>query len=84
MNELMLRINEIEWVEYILKRDIDILARCYVSNTMDANLKLPSELDVSYNNLLERLVQKIKTNNKNTHINIINLMTYIDYYFNFT
>lgn len=84
MNELTHQINEIERIESILNIDLDILANCYISNTMHAHLKVPDEFDGSYNTLVDRLVQRIQIKNRHAHININNVMTYMDYYFNFS
>jgi hypothetical protein len=82
MHELMVQLNYIEYTETRLQRDLDLLADCYLSNTMHAGLKLSSELEVTYNTILVRLVEIIQCKNKNAHIDMNNIMTYLDYYFN--
>lgn len=81
MHELMIQINQIERDEAILNRDLDILANCYISRTMNPHLRLPIDNDVSYNHLLDRFVKRIQMQNRNVHIDMNNVMTYLDYYY---
>jgi hypothetical protein len=92
LNSLMKEINKVEKQTGLLEKDIAYLAQSYI--TENTNFELPMNdidciecepiIQISYQDLLERVVRKIKEQSPhNTYIDERNLMTYIDYYYQF-
>ena len=91
LNALMEEINKVEKQTNLLEKDIAYLAQSYI--TENTNFELPmNDIDcilcepivqISYQELLERVSRKINEQSPHTYIDKRNLMTYIDYYYQF-
>ena len=86
MDTLLDEIQNIDNQIDLLKKDIEYLANCYIND--DTNFELPlSEddtiIEIDYQTLFDKVLQKIIEKNPNIHIDNIKLMSYIDYYYQF-
>ena len=84
MNELMYELENAQKTEDSIDNLVRYIAYCYVNNiTSCANiLHCNSKVyDCSYNYVLHRLVEYITTKYK-INIDVVTVMSYLDYYFN--
>nr|QOI90513.1 hypothetical protein HWQ62_00378 [Pyramimonas orientalis virus] len=86
MNTLLLEIINVENKLSIIEQDIEYLARCYINE--ETNFELPMNdgeaiVDMSYDDLKNKVSHKIQLLSPNTYIDESNLMSYIDYYYQF-
>ena len=86
MDTLLDEIQNIDNQIDLLKKDIEYLANCYIND--DTNFELPlSEddtiIEIDYQTLFDKVLQKIIEKNPNIYIDNIKLMSYIDYYYQF-
>ena len=86
MDTLLDEIQNIDNQIDLLQKDIEYLANCYIND--DTNFELPlSEddtiIEIDYQTLFDKVLQKIIEKNPNIHIDNIKLMSYIDYYYQF-
>ena len=86
MDTLLDEIQNIDNQIDLLQKDIEYLANCYIND--DNNFELPlSEddtiIEIDYQTLFDKVLQKIIEKNPNIYIDNIKLMSYIDYYYQF-
>lgn len=91
LHSLLDEIKNVAKTTELLEKDIDYLANCYINE--DTNFELPMYdvdciscepvIQISYEDLLKRVVQRIIEKNNTLYIDERNLMTYIDYYYQF-
>ena len=86
MDTLLDEIQNIDNQIDLLQKDIEYLANCYIND--DTNFELPlSEddtiIEIDYQTLFDKVLQKIIEKNPNIYIDNIKLMSYIDYYYQF-
>ena len=86
MDTLLDEIQNIDNQIDLLQKDIEYLANCYINE--DTNFELPlSEddtiIEIDYQTLFDKVLQKIIEKNPNIYIDNIKLMSYIDYYYQF-
>ena len=86
MDTLLDEIQNIDNQIDLLQKDIEYLANCYIND--DTNFELPMSeddtiIEIDYQTLFNKVLQKIIEKNPNIYIDNIKLMSYIDYYYQF-
>lgn len=84
MNSLLHTLNIVEQEEDIIRRDVEYLAKCYVEENTNFELPMVDDdisIDICYNNILHRTIEKINEINPTLYIDHVTLGSIIDYYY---
>ena len=79
--------------EQIISHDLSYLAYCYINEITNVEIPMCDSFDtmnltaedicMSYTYLLERLIEIIEHQKKDVYIDVIKVMTYLDYYYQY-